>query len=396
MFKNDTVGNMTQCGDDTWTCDDNVQCINTDWRCDGDRDCEDGSDEALTNCADLITKNKTELSECDLDTQFDCGHGRGCIPLERMCDHHNDCGGWEDEPSSCHHGQDMCEDNNGGCDQVCVNTEASHRCTCWPGYKLVTNSTCEDVDECLESSDTCSQQCTNTNGSYTCSCYPGYTFHPQNSSLCLVQSGKVGIMFTNGTDLSLVDTESRHVSRVLSLTSAPSHVASHLAANLIFWVDGRKESILRSNLFADIDDSKVVIDEDVSADDKIGLDWVHSHLYWISLKGNAIMVTSLSGDKMAKIVNISDADHPLAIAVSPESGLLFWSETRGNETRGRILRSNLAGDGIETIVDDSNYVITPEDIAVDNVKRKVFWLDTKLNHVGVVNFDGGDPNIVIR
>ena len=203
-------------------------------------------------------------------------------------------------------------------------------------------------------------------------------------------------MFTNGTDLSLVDTESRHVSRVLSLTSAPSHVASHLAANLIFWVDGRKKSILRLNLFADIDSSKVVIDEDVSADDKIGLDWVHSHLYWISLKRNAIMVTSLSGDKMAKIVNISDVDHPLAIAVSPELGLLFWSETRGNETRGRILRSNLAGDGVETIVDDPNYVITPEDIAVDNVKRKVFWLDTKLNHVGVVNFDGGDPNIVIR
>jgi len=202
-------------------------------------------------------------------------------------------------------------------------------------------------------------------------------------------------MFTNGTDLRLVDTESKHVSRVLSLTSSPSHVAVHEAASLVFWVDRTKKTILRSKTKAAIGDNKVVIYEDVGVDDKIALDWVHSHLYWVSQRRKAIMVISLSGDKKAKIVNIPDEEQPHAVALSPEFGLLFWSETRDDETRGRISRSDMAGDNIQTLVDDPEFVIVPKEIVVDYIKKKVFWLDTKLKHVGSVNFDGTDKKIVI-
>ena len=40
--------------------------------------------------------------------------------------------------------------------------------------------------------------------------------------------------------------------------------------------------------------------------------------------------------------------------------------------------------------------IVPKEIAVDYIKKKVFWLDTKLKHVGSVNFDGTNKKIVIR
>ena len=35
---------------------------------------------------------------CDPKTQFDCGNEK-CIPIELACNHQNDCGSWEDEPS---------------------------------------------------------------------------------------------------------------------------------------------------------------------------------------------------------------------------------------------------------------------------------------------------------
>ena len=36
-----------------------------------------------------------------------------------------------------------------------------------------------DVNECTEN--VCAQSCTNTNGSYTCSCYAGYTLESDNT-----------------------------------------------------------------------------------------------------------------------------------------------------------------------------------------------------------------------
>jgi fibulin 1/2 len=34
---------------------------------------------------------------------------------------------------------DECTSNNGGCDQVCVNEHATHRCECYTGYQLGTD-----------------------------------------------------------------------------------------------------------------------------------------------------------------------------------------------------------------------------------------------------------------
>ena len=34
---------------------------------------------------------------------------------------------------------DECLSNNGGCDQVCVNEHATHRCECYAGYRIGTD-----------------------------------------------------------------------------------------------------------------------------------------------------------------------------------------------------------------------------------------------------------------
>ena len=41
---------------------------------------------------------------------------------------------------------DECASNNGGCAQVCANTEGSYNCACDPGYQLVMDGTlCEGI-----------------------------------------------------------------------------------------------------------------------------------------------------------------------------------------------------------------------------------------------------------
>ena len=85
-----------------------------------------------------------------------------------------------------------CEDNNGGCSQLCINTIGSYYCNCNTGYHFIDNSTticigrysCEkylmcqlcflDTNECLSNNGGCEQVCTNTNGTFYCTCNHGY------------------------------------------------------------------------------------------------------------------------------------------------------------------------------------------------------------------------------
>ena len=83
------------------------------------------------------------------------------------------------------------------CGSICWNSTSSCEVTCMIGYQESTdNSTCTgynfnllsdrliisigfpfnpiDINECMSSNGGCSQICTNTNGSYICSCQTGY------------------------------------------------------------------------------------------------------------------------------------------------------------------------------------------------------------------------------
>merc|ERR1712038_1425856 len=63
-----------------------------------------------------------------------------------------------------------CEQDNGLCEDQCVNTQGSYFCSCGNGYQLGQNNReCQDIDEC-NNPNTCSfgYVCVNTWGSYHC------------------------------------------------------------------------------------------------------------------------------------------------------------------------------------------------------------------------------------
>lgn len=99
-----------------------------------------------------------------------------CIPQSKVCDKIQDCPDAEDEPvDKC--GRDECKSNNGGCSQLCVDTQAGFYCDCRQGFKLVDNNTCDDINEC-DIAGSCSQLCTNERGGFKVS---GFAFRPQAS-----------------------------------------------------------------------------------------------------------------------------------------------------------------------------------------------------------------------
>ncbi|KAI8498192.1 hypothetical protein Bbelb_241360 [Branchiostoma belcheri] len=67
-----------------------------------------------------------------------------------------------------------CNWSNGYCEQNCVNTHGSYRCTCRAGYQLSGSTDCVDINECSRNTDGCAHNCVNTDGSYYCTCRDGY------------------------------------------------------------------------------------------------------------------------------------------------------------------------------------------------------------------------------
>ena len=52
---------------------------------------------------------------------------------------------------TCKDNDECLEEDNGGCDQMCVNTPGGHQCECHVGFrKIKVEGSCQDVNECQD------------------------------------------------------------------------------------------------------------------------------------------------------------------------------------------------------------------------------------------------------
>uniref|UniRef100_A0A0G4FEM4 EGF-like domain-containing protein n=1 Tax=Chromera velia CCMP2878 TaxID=1169474 RepID=A0A0G4FEM4_9ALVE len=80
-----------------------------------------------------------------------------------------------------------CEDNNGGCEQMCTMEGGKPSCSCSAGFKLQGQTKCMNVNECARSPEPCEQLCVDTQGSFSCSCvWPGTELAADGRSSCAV------------------------------------------------------------------------------------------------------------------------------------------------------------------------------------------------------------------
>ncbi|XP_064385364.1 uncharacterized protein LOC135334155 isoform X9 [Halichondria panicea] len=126
-----------------------------------------------------------DFCEDDVDgcANFDCFMSVNCVDVPApgvgaMC---GPCPqGYRGDGSKC---ADINECNGThGCAQLCVNEPGSFECACYPGYELVSQAECRDINECSLLNGGCHHFCNNTIGGFDCSCEEGYTISIDNET----------------------------------------------------------------------------------------------------------------------------------------------------------------------------------------------------------------------
>nr|CAA03855.1 lipophorin receptor [Locusta migratoria] len=412
-----STGPISHCLPREFECLDRMTCIHQSWVCDGDRDCPDGSDEDVSRCHNMTCRpdqfqcrnricipghlhcsghadcsdgsdeeNCTSpVPKCDPKTEFECGGGM-CIPLSSVCDKKPDCPNWEDEPQEkC--GKNECAVNNGGCSQKCVDTPAGYYCDCLPGYKLVDNHTCDDVNEC-EIPGACSQECINEKGTFKCQCVEGYLRDPRDPTRCKAMEGHASLLFARRHDIRKISLDHHEMTAIVNDTKSATALDFVFRTGMIFWSDVSDQKIYK----APIDEGSertVVIKDQLTTSDGLAVDWIYNHIYWTDTGKNTIELANFEGN-MRKILIKDELEEPRAIAVNPLDGWMYWTDWGTNP---KIERAGMDGAHRQTIV--SYEVKWPNGLTLDLVKRRVYWVDAKLNVISSCNYDGSGRRVIL-
>ena len=120
----------------------------------------------------------------------------------------------------------------------------------------------------------------------------------------------------------------------------------------LFFLDLSAGRILSAN--PDGSDLKTIINEGRKLPDGLVLDVAAEHIYWTNMgdperNDGSIMRSDLNGKNMITIVPPGGTFTPKQLQLEKRSGKLYWSDREGM----RVMRANLDGSDIETLVDTS-------------------------------------------
>src|SRR5580693_254753 len=168
--------------------------------------------------------------------------------------------------------------------------------------------------------------------------------------------------------------------RTISSKSIQPEVGKPTPSGQLYFLDIGAGRVLSAN--PDGSDLKTIINEGRKLPDGLVVDVAARHIYWTNM-GNpkrndgSIMQSDLNGKNMITIVPPGGTFTPKQLHLEKRSRKLYWSDREGM----RVMRANLDGSEIETLVDTSRGNSRPGSdptkwcvgIAVDTEGGKFYW-----------------------
>ncbi|XP_056636916.1 low-density lipoprotein receptor-related protein 1 isoform X1 [Diorhabda sublineata] len=380
------------CRADQFQCALTKKCIPTGWVCDEEKDCgvspdlgPDISDEDPKRCA--------KEAKCKWNEEL-CGEGSECIPIKKFCDGHGDCLGNSDE-------WDFCRNDTVACDKLqcsfgCKPTPKGPQCYCPDGKKISENK-CVDADEC-EIEESCAQLCINTIGSFLCSCVSGYKLNgTECTAINFPAAEPPSLIFSTQTEIRRVTLEGKPFPGNSTLRLLNSNALEFIHRNhTVCYVH---HNVTKAHFMcANINDLNQRWANDVESPlleidlvQQLALDWITENWYFMDDQREIILVCT-HNLRWCHILVEYDLSKPRAIALDPTTGYLFF--TKWGHSSPMLERIHMDGSNRISIVNHT--IVYPYGIAIDFPTKRVFWVDTYLDYVDSVDYDGNNRKTVLR
>ncbi|XP_043931281.1 low-density lipoprotein receptor-related protein 2 [Protopterus annectens] len=241
-----------------------------------------------------------------------------------------------------------CQNNNGGCEQICV---LSHR--------------------------------TDNNGlGYRCKCRLGFDLqgdgrHCVAVSQFLLFSSQMAI---RGIPFNV----SAQEDVILPVTGSPSFYVGidfHAETQTIFYSDIDRDMIFKQKL--DGTGHEILTANRAEAVEDLAFDWISKNLYWTDIRFHSISVMKLS-DKSRRAI-VTNLNTPRSIVVHPVIGYIFWTDWY---RPAKIMRA--WGDGSHSVPLINTTLGWPNGLAIDWSSLRLYWVDAFFDKIEHSTFDGLD------
>jgi DNA-binding beta-propeller fold protein YncE len=175
----------------------------------------------------------------------------------------------------------------------------------------------------------------------------------------------------------------------MSATRIQAEKKQKAATGLIFFLDVASGQVRSAN--PDGTDLKTIVEEGRRLPDGLAVDGAAGHLYWTNM-GNlkasdgSIVRSDLDGKNITTIIPPGGTFTPKQIQIERKTARLYWCDREGM----RVMRANLDGSHVETLVDTSLGDSRPGPdatkwcvgIAVDVDSGKVYWTQKGRDNAG--------------
>ncbi|KAM4699918.1 prolow-density lipoprotein receptor-related protein 1 isoform 2-T2 [Discoglossus pictus] len=260
-------------------------------------------------------------------------------------------------------GTNVCADNNGGCQQLCLYRGGGQRtCACAHGMLAENGLDCRDYD--------------------------GYLLYSERTILKSIHLSDESSL--NAPVKPFEDHE--HMKNVIAL--AFDYRDSDNGGTRIFYSDIHFGNIQQIN--HDGTGRKSVV-ENVGSVEGLAYHRAWDTLYWTSYTTSTISRHTVDQSRFGAferetVVTMSGIDHPRAFVLDECQNLMFW--TNWNEQHPSIMRATLSGGNVLIIVDKD--IRTPNGLAIDHRAEKLYFSDATLDKIERCEYDGSHRYWILK
>ncbi len=181
-----------------------------------------------------------------------------------------------------------------------------------------------------------------------------------------------------------VNTDGTGLATVLTVGGGLRGLDVDPGGSKMYWTDVNNYVIRRANL--DGSGIQDLVTSGLEFPFGIRVDPAGGKMYWGDQLANSLSRANLDG---SNVELMRSTPFHWGVAVDHAGDKVYWS-TSQSMFKGQILRSNLDGTNLETVVTSLDSEFKPANIALDVAAGKIYWTDYVVDVVRRANLDGTD------